>query len=279
MPKLVIETSSEETTEITEIDDAILQESISSEVEALKDDTDALDAIPASQERGTFQPPGPPWNAVGSIYTDDGWGLSLSATGTLITDRLVVTANHAIKKRSNGRLKPTVFRPGSYGQQNPWGESKVIRTHRFAWIMDDGTVTPTEMGIDFAVFVLKDPLGRKTTPWQYANWHSSFVSKRWGHIGYPASEQGKPVYHGKIPLGGIDTPVVHGVKGMRIYANVYHEGGMSGGPLYRGSNIPTLIGVLSGDYTPSPHPHHKTVFSGGPHFIGLINLARKKERE
>ncbi len=223
-----------------------------------------------------------PWGVVGSV-TSNG---RPSGTGTLIGDRIVLTASHLVPwELKNGECWMR-FKPAYYGK-NP-------KEEKFPYSFVDAACgysrSPTlskliskklGFGNDWAILRLKEPLGKYLGYMGFQSFDPDFVKsepKIWNCIGYPndvASGMMRVLYQ-KFSVKDLDEsdPLTYKLESV----DFYHMPGNSGGPLFGWwGDDPRVVGVCSGGQKEKVKNGYEQneIFASGEGMVRLCAWARQ----
>jgi V8-like Glu-specific endopeptidase len=207
-----------------------------------------------------------PWGLDGRIFNNRGE----SGTGSLVGDRLVITAGHMVPWGDSPwwvRFVPAYFNGSSlYGAGV---ESFVSDAQGYNM---NGNVT----GYDLAILRLYDPLGTSLGYFGYNSYSSSWNNLSvWSNIGYPGDIDNaeEPAFQQGFTIDDTDGDSDGGEELETENCDLNH--GNSGGPCFAWWNNgtdPRIVGVASGQETEYQFPFSEiddNVFASGD---GLINL-------
>ncbi len=222
--------------------------------------------------RHAFEDDSWPWGLVGRIFNNRGE----SGSGTLIGDRLVVTAGHMV----------------------PWGDSPwwmrfVSADFNVASLFGAGVesdvsdaqgynISAVFIGYDYAILRLYEPLGPSLGYFGYNSYSDAWNNLPiWSNIGYPGDIDNamEPAFQQGFTIG---ADVGDGNGGDELETeNCDLNHGNSGGPMFAWWNNgtdPRVVGVVSSQLTnaqqpPFPSPDDN-VFAGGNAFANLCAWGR-----
>jgi V8-like Glu-specific endopeptidase len=191
---------------------------------------------PASQAENQY-----PWSAVARLSIGNG-----VCSGTMITDRHVLTAAHCVKD-SNG------WKSGSYGvsvaQSSACDRPYGVHYAKRAWVpkqYDPSSNSPESKSFDYAVLELAVPVtGVDTLEPRYYS-HASLTNSQWSfNVGYPGTVRAVYTVAGFHPWES-EAWLNGGESGILRTTNDV-SGGQSGGPLFIWRNNRfRLVGVMVG---------------------------------
>jgi V8-like Glu-specific endopeptidase len=245
----------------------------------------SAEVIFGADDRRVFQDTSFPWRTTGRVDTAVGFG-----TGTMIGRRHVLTASHVINwsRDALGNIGWVSFTPGYFDGRGPWGEQAVTEVLR--WVENPGTMSQRQIAFDYAVLVLRDPIGDTigfagTRDYEVA-WNGKAF---WGVIGYPQELTGgrRPVWQTNAAISSRQdfTTTVGGSELTGAVLGHFNDitPGQSGGPIWGwldGEDVPRVVGVVSTiGSTAVRQPDGTTAndneFGGGAAFVRLVNWARE----
>jgi V8-like Glu-specific endopeptidase len=213
-----------------------------------------------------------PWGLVGRITNSRGE----SGTGTLIGDRLVVTAGHMVPWGDASWWMN--FVPAYFNGASLFGagvESYVSDTHGY-------DISNVFIGYDYAVLRLYEPLGTSLGYFGYNSYSDAWNNQAiWSNIGYPGDvENGQePSFQKGFTIG---ADVGDGNGGNELETeNCDLNHGNSGGPMFAwwsNGTDPRIVAVVSSQLSdaqqpPFPSPNDN-VFAGGDAFVNLCAWGR-----
>jgi len=220
--------------------------------------------------RHAFQDSSWPLGLVGRIFNSQGF----SGTGSLIGDRLVVTAGHMV----------------------PWGDAQwwmrfvpayFNGTSLFgagveSYVSDaQGYNVGNVVGYDWAVLRLYEPLGSSLGYFGYNSYSSDWNDLGiWSNIGYPGDIDNaeEPAFQEGFTINDTDGDSNGGEELETENCDLNH--GNSGGPIYAWWNNgtdPRIVGVVSGEETEYQFPfstRDDNVFASGDGFVNLCAWGR-----
>jgi V8-like Glu-specific endopeptidase len=222
--------------------------------------------------RQTFDDDSWPWGLVGRITNNRGE----SGTGTLIGDRLVVTAGHMVPwSDSSWWMK---FVPAYFDGASLFGagiESYVSDTNGY-------DISSVFIGYDYAILRLYEPLGTSLGYFGYNSYSDDWNNQPlWSNIGYPGDVGNgqEPSFQKGFTIG---ADVGDGNGGDELETeNCDLNHGNSGGPMFAWWNNgtdPRIVAVVSSQLSdaqqpPFPSPNDN-VFAGGDAFVNLCAWGR-----
>ena len=217
--------------------------------------------------RYAFEDSSWPWGLVGRIFNSDG----ASGTGTLIGDRLVVTAGHMVPWDSIAAGSWWIrFVPAYFQGTSLFGAGVE------SYVSDARGYNTSGTGYDWAVLRLFEPLGTSLGYMGYNSYSSDWNDKPiWTNIGYPGDiENGEePAFQQGFTINDTDGDSNGGEELETEDCDLNH--GNSGGPMYAWWNNgtdPRIVGVVSSEETEYKFPfssRNDNVFASGD---GLMNL-------
>jgi hypothetical protein len=212
-----------------------------------------------------------PWGLVGRIFNNQGF----SGTGSLIGDRLVLTAGHMVPWGDSPwwiRFVPAYFNGTSLygaGVESYVSDARGYDVH--------GNVT----GYDWAILRLYEPLGSSLGYFGYngysGDWNDLAV---WANIGYPGDIDNaeEPAFQKGFTINDTDGDDNGGEELETENCDLNH--GNSGGPIFAWWNNgtdPRIVGVVSGEETEYSFPfstRNDNVFASGDGFTSLCAWGR-----
>jgi V8-like Glu-specific endopeptidase len=221
--------------------------------------------------RYAFQDDSWPFGLVGRIFNNEGY----SGTGTLIGDRLVLTAGHMVPWSSSSwwmRFVPAYFNGASLfgaGVESYVSDARGYDT--------GGSVT----GYDWAILRLYQPLGHSLGYFGYNSYSDSWNDLPvWANIGYPGDIDNaqEPAFQQGFTVNDTDGDSNGGEELETENCDLNH--GNSGGPIYAWWNNgtdPRIVGVVSGEETEYQFPfstRNDNVFASGDGFANLCAWGR-----
>jgi len=215
--------------------------------------------------RRAFQDSSWPWGLVGRITNDQGF----YGTGTLIGDRLVVTAGHMVPWSSQSwwmRFVPAYFNGSSlYG---PGVESYVSDVSGY----DTGGT-----GYDWAILRLYEPLGTSLGYFGYNSYSTDWNNLPvWSNIGYPGDidNSDEPAFQQGFSINDTDGDRNGGEELETENCDLNH--GNSGGPMFAwwsNGTDPRVVAVVSSQETENGSTKDN-VFASGDGFVNLCEWGR-----
>jgi V8-like Glu-specific endopeptidase len=212
-----------------------------------------------------------PWGLVGRIFNNEGF----SGTGSLIGDRLVITAGHMVPWSSSSwwmRFVPAYFNGTSLygaGVESYVSDARGYDVH--------GSVT----GYDWAILRLYEPLGSSLGYFGYNSYSSDWNDLPvWSNIGYPGDIDNaqEPAFQQGFTINDTDGDNNGGEELETENCDLNH--GNSGGPSFAWWNNgtdPRIVGVVSGQETEYQFPfstRNDNVFASGDGFVNLCAWGR-----
>ena len=218
--------------------------------------------------RYAFQDSSWPWGLVGRIFNNRGE----SGTGSLIGDRIVITAGHMVPWGDSPwwmRFVPAYFNGTSlYGASV---ESYVSDARGY-----DVHGNPT--GYDWAVLRLYEPLGSSLGYFGYNSYSSSWNNLSvWSNIGYPGDIDNaeEPAFQQGFTFNDTESDDNGGEELETENCDIFF--GNSGGPSFawwNNATDPRIVAVVSGFETEDSPPLNDNLFSSGDGFVNLCAWAR-----
>lgn len=212
-----------------------------------------------------------PWGLVGRIFNNEGF----NGTGSLIGDRLVITAGHMVPWSSGSwwmRFVPAYFNGMSLfgaGVESYVSDARGYDVH--------GNVT----GYDWAILRLYEPLGSSLGYFGYNSYSSDWNDLPvWSNIGYPGDIDNaeEPAFQQGFTINDTDGDSNGGEELETENCDLNH--GNSGGPNFAWWNNgtdPRIVGVVSGQETEYKFPfstRNDNVFASGDGFVNLCAWGR-----
>ncbi len=222
--------------------------------------------------RQAFEDDSWPWGLVGRIFNNRGE----SGTGTLIGDRLVVTAGHMVPWGDSPWWMQ--FVPAYFNGASLFGagvESYVSDARGY-------DIANVFIGYDYAILRLYEPLGTSLGYFGYNSYSDAWNNLPiWSNIGYPGDIDNaqEPAFQKGFTIG---ADVGDGNGGDELETeNCDLNHGNSGGPMFAWWNNgtdPRVVAVVSSQLTnaqqpPFPSPDDN-VFAGGDAFANLCAWGR-----
>lgn len=224
--------------------------------------------------RYAFEDDSWPWGLVGRIFNSDGY----SGTGTLVGDRLVITAGHMVPWKSVAAGNWwMLFVPAYFNGTSLFGAGVQSYVSDARGYNTNGNVT----GYDWAVLRLYEPLGVSLGYMGYnsysGDWNNLPV---WSNIGYPGDIDNaeEPSFQQGFTINDTDGDSDGGEELETENCDLNH--GNSGGPCFAWWNNgtdPRIVGVVSGQETEYKFPfstRNDNVFSSGDGFVNLCAWGR-----
>ncbi|HEY6082031.1 MAG TPA: trypsin-like serine protease [Chitinophagaceae bacterium] len=224
--------------------------------------------------RYAFEDDSWPWGLVGRIFNSDGF----SGTGTLVGDRLVITAGHMVPWNSVAKGSWWIrFVPAYFNGTSLYGAGVESYVSDARGYNTSGNVT----GYDWAILRLYEPLGSSLGYMGYNsysdNWNNLPV---WSNIGYPGDIDNaeEPAFQQGFTINDTDGDSDGGEELETENCDLNH--GNSGGPAFAWWNNgtdPRIVGVVSGQETEYKFPfstRNDNVFASGNGFVNLCAWGR-----
>lgn len=221
--------------------------------------------------RHAFESTAWPLGLVGRIFNSEGY----SGTGSLVGNRLVITAGHMVpwgQKNWWMRFVPAYFNGSSlFGA----GVESYVSDARGYNV--NGNVT----GYDWAILRLYEPLGTSLGYFGYNGYSDSWNNLPvWTNIGYPGDIDNaqEPAFQQGFTINDTDGDSNGGEELETENCDLNH--GNSGGPIYawwNNGSDPRIVGVVSGEETEYKFPfstRNDNVFASGGGFTSLCAWGR-----
>jgi V8-like Glu-specific endopeptidase len=222
--------------------------------------------------RHAFEDDSWPWGLVGRIFNSRGE----SGSGTLIGDRLVLTAGHMVPWGDSSWWM--LFVPAYFNGTSLFGaavESYVSDARGY-------NISNVFIGYDYAILRLYEPLGISLGYFGYNSYSDSWNNLSiWSNIGYPGDIDNaqEPAFQQGFTIGA-DVGDGNGADELET-ENCDLNHGNSGGPMFAWWNNgtdPRVVAVVSSQLTnaqqpPFPSPDDN-VFAGGDTFASLCAWGR-----
>lgn len=219
--------------------------------------------------RFAFEDSSWPWGLVGRIFNSDGF----SGTGTLIGNRLVLTAGHMIPWTSAAAGSWWMkFVPAYFNGSSLYGAGVESYVSDARGYNTSGNVT----GYDWAILRLYEPLGSSLGYMGYNSYSDDWNDLNvWSNIGYPGDIDNaeEPAFQSGFTINDTDGDNNGGEELETENCDLNH--GNSGGPIFAWWNNgtdPRIVGVVSGQETEYQFPfstRNDNVFASGN---GMVNL-------
>jgi len=221
--------------------------------------------------RHAFESTAWPLGLVGRIFNNEGY----SGTGSLVGDRLVVTAGHMVPW---GQAKWwMLFVPDYFNGTSLYGAGVQSYVSDARGYNVNGNVT----GYDWAILRLYEPLGTSLGYFGYNGYSSDWNNLPvWSNIGYPGDIDNalEPAFQQGFTIDDTDGDSNGGEELETENCDLNH--GNSGGPIYAWWNNgtdPRIVGVVSGQETEYQFPfstQNDNVFASGAGFTSLCAWGR-----
>jgi V8-like Glu-specific endopeptidase len=221
--------------------------------------------------RFAFEDSSWPWGLVGRIFTPEG-----SGTGTLIGDRLVITAGHMVPWKSVAagswwmRFVPAYF-----------NGSSLHGVGVESYVSDARGYNTGDTGYDWAILRLYEPLGVSLGYFGYNSYSDDWNDNPvWSNIGYPGDIDNaeEPAFQKGFTINDTDGDDNGGKELETENCDLNH--GNSGGPCFAWWNNgtdPRIVGVVSAQETEYKFPfssRNDNVFASGDGFVNLCAWGR-----
>jgi V8-like Glu-specific endopeptidase len=221
--------------------------------------------------RYAFEDDSWPWGLVGRIFTPDG-----SGSGSLIGDRLVVTAGHMVPwdKVAAGNWWMQ-FVPAYFNGSSLYGAGVQ------SYVSDVRGYNTGGSGYDWAILRLYEPLGSSLGYFGYNSYSSDWNDLSvWSNIGYPGDIDNaqEPAFQQGFTINDTDGDDNGGEE--LETENCDLNFGNSGGPIFAWWNNgtdPRLVGVVSSQETEYKFPfstRNDNFFASGDGFVSLCAWGR-----
>jgi V8-like Glu-specific endopeptidase len=188
-------------------------------------------------DRWQFRDPAWPWGLVGRIFTNRGY----AGTGTLVGDRIVITAGHMVPWGDSPWWMR--FVPAYYDGASLHGAGVE------SYVSDARGYDVVGTGYDWAVLRLYEPLGVSLGYFGYNGYSDSWNDRPdWSIIGYPGAIANgmRPSFQGSITVNDTDSDSNGGEELESNTADL--TAGDSGGPMFGWwGGDPRIVGVVSGE--------------------------------
>ncbi|MGH2642969.1 MAG: trypsin-like serine peptidase [Chitinophagaceae bacterium] len=215
-----------------------------------------------------------PWGLVGRIFNSDGY----SGTGTLVGDRLVITAGHMVPWKSVAAGNWwMLFVPAFFNGTSLFGAGVQSYVSDARGYNTSGNVT----GYDWAILRLYEPLGTSLGYMGYNSYSSDWNNLPvWSNIGYPGDIDNaeEPSFQQGFTFNDTDGDSDGGEELETENCDLNH--GNSGGPAFAWWNNgtdPRIVGIVSGQETEYKFPfstRNDNVFASGDGFVSLCAWGR-----
>ncbi|MGI8959091.1 MAG: trypsin-like serine peptidase [Bryobacteraceae bacterium] len=221
--------------------------------------------------RSAFEDDSWPWGLVGRIFTPDG-----SGSGSLIGDRLVVTAGHMVPwdKVAAGSWW-MLFVPAYFNGSSLFGAGVQ------SYVSDARGYNTSGSGYDWAILRLYEPLGSSLGYFGYNSYSSDWNDMPlWSNIGYPGDIDNaqEPAFQQGFTINDTDGDDNGGEELETEDCDLNF--GNSGGPIFAWWNNgidPRLVGVVSAQETEYKFPfstRNDNFFASGDGFVNLCAWGR-----
>jgi V8-like Glu-specific endopeptidase len=222
--------------------------------------------------RYAFEDSSWPWGLVGRIFNNEG----ASGTGTLIHDRVVVTAGHMVPWSSVAAGSWWMrFVPAYFNGTSLYGAGVE------SYVSDGRGYNSGGSGYDWAVLRLYDPLGTSLGYFGYNSYSDDWNDQPvWSNIGYPGDIDNaeEPAFQKGYTINDTDGDDNGGEELETENCDLYF--GNSGGPIFAWWNNgtdPRVVGVVSAQETEYKFPfstRNDNYFASGDGFVNLCAWAR-----
>jgi len=205
---------------------------------------------------------------VGKVFNSSGF----YGTGSLVGDRLLITAGHMVPWTDNPWWM--LFVPASYDGSSLYGAGVQSYVSDVQGYNVNGNVT----GYDWAICRLYEPLGASLGYFGYNGYSSSWNNTGyWSNIGYPGDIDNaqRPAFQSGFTIDDTDGDSNGGEELETENADLNH--GNSGGPIFGWwGNDPRIVGVVSGQETEWDwfSQNNDNVFASGDGFTNLCAWGR-----
>jgi V8-like Glu-specific endopeptidase len=222
--------------------------------------------------RFAFEDDSWPWGLVGKIYNSDGF----TGSGTLIGDRLVLTAGHMLPWKSIAAGSWWVrFVPAYFNGSSLFGAGVE------SYVSDARGYNTGGTGYDWAILRLYNPLGVSLGYMGYNGYSDSWNDLPvWSNIGYPGDIDNaeEPAFQQGFTINDTDGDSNGGEELETENCDLNH--GNSGGPCFAWFNNgtdPRVVGVVSSQETEYKFPfstRNDNVFASGDGMTSLCAWGR-----
>ncbi len=209
-----------------------------------------------------------PWGLVGRIFNSDGY----SGTGTLVGDRLVITAGHMVPWNSISKGSWWMrFVPAYFNGSSLYGGGVE------SYVSDVRGYNTGGTGYDWAILRLYQPLGSYLGYMGYNGYSNSWNNQPyWSNIGYPGdiANAEQPAFQQGFTINDTDGDSNGGEELETENCDLNH--GNSGGPIFGWWNNvtdPRIVGVVSSQETENKSILDN-VFASGSGFTNLCAWGR-----
>jgi V8-like Glu-specific endopeptidase len=216
--------------------------------------------------RNAFNDDSWPWGLVGRIFNNQG----NSGTGTLVGNRLVLTAGHMVPWSSDSwwmRFVPAYFNGTS-----------LFGAGVESYVSDVQGYNTGGTGYDWAALRLYEPLGASLGYFGYNSYSTAWNNQPiWSNIGYPGDIDNaeEPAFQQGFTINDTDADKNGGEELETENCDLNH--GNSGGPIFAWWNNgtdPRLVGVVSSQETEDSPARNDNVFASGDGFVNLCAWGR-----
>jgi len=221
--------------------------------------------------RHAFEDSSWPWGLVGRIFTPEG-----SGTGSLIGDRLVVTAGHMVPWASVAAGSWWMrFVPAYFNGSSLYGAGVE------SYVSDARGYNTGGSGYDWAILRLYEPLGSSLGYFGYNSYSTDWNNLEvWSNIGYPGDIDNaeEPAFQQGYTINDTDGDSNGGEELETKNCDLYF--GNSGGPIFAWWNNgtdPRIVGVVSAQETEYKFPfstRNDNYFASGDGFVNLCAWGR-----
>jgi V8-like Glu-specific endopeptidase len=219
--------------------------------------------------RYAFEDSSWPWGLVGRIFNSDGF----SGSGTLIGDRLVVTAGHMVPWTSGATGSWwMLFVPAYFNGSSLFGAGVQ------SFVSDVRGYNTVGTGYDWAILRLYEPLGTSLGYFGYNSYSTDWNNLPvWSNIGYPGDIDNaeEPAFQQGFTINDTDGDSNGGEELETENCDLNH--GNSGGPCFAWWNNgtdPRVVAVVSSQETEDSPPRNDNVFASGDGFVNLCAWGR-----
>jgi V8-like Glu-specific endopeptidase len=182
-----------------------------------------------------------PWSSMGLVIAQ--WGRpggyqSRTGTGTLISDRVVLSCAHVVYDTGIGWAESITFYPGKDGSYLPFGTADAVQS-----AVTDAWASSRDDNYDVSLLLLDTPIGQEAGTLAVASKPASFFADRTLNMsGYPSDLDWDRLFSAAGQSTRVDgNLIVHTIDG---------GAGQSGGPVWyddasTGQN--TIVGIYTGE--------------------------------